>query len=159
MARDPSDIRIERVVGNETRPTATGEEPSIGELLRQLSTDTGELVRQEVALAKAEMRQTGATLARDGAKVGTALALALAGFLAITAFLVAGLGRILDERYWLSALIIGVVFLVIGAVMAKNAMNDVKRRGLAPTQTVSTLRDDAAWAKAEAREVKRELKT
>ena len=158
MAREQPDIRVERVVDNEAR-TTVGAEPTIGELFRQLSTDTGELVRQEVALAKAEMRQTGATLARDGAKVGTALALALAGFLAITAFLVAGLGRILDGRYWLSALIIGVVFLVIGAVMARNAMADVKRRGLMPTQTAATLRDDATWAKQEAREVKRELNT
>ena len=133
-------------------------EPSLGELLRRLTTDTGELVRQEVSLAKVEMRQAGATLARDGTRIGIALGLALVGVLALTAFLILLLGDLFDN-YWLAALLVGVVLAVIGGVLAKNAVNDVQRRGLAPEQTMGSLREDAAWAKQEAREVKRELTT
>jgi uncharacterized membrane protein YqjE len=135
---------------------APGAEPSLGELFTRLSTDTGELVRKEVALARAEMREVGATLARDATKVGIAVGLALAGVLAVTAFLVVALGDLFDN-YWLSALIVGALFLVVGGIMARNAVADVKRRGLTPQQTMSTLREDKAWAREEAREVKREL--
>ena len=137
------------------RPTCGGE-PSLGELFTRLTADTGELVRQEVALARAEMRQVGATVARDGAKVGVAFGLALAGALAVTAFLVIALGDVLDN-YWLGALLVGVVLLAVGGFLAKSAVNDVKRRGLVPAETVDSLREDAAWAKQEAGAVKREL--
>ena len=131
-------------------------EPSLGELFTRLTTDTGALVRQEVALARAEMRQVGSTLARDGTRIGIALGLALAGALALTAFLVVALGDLLNN-YWLGALIVGVVLLGIGGFLAKSAIEDVKRRGLVPEQTLDTLREDAAWAKQEAGAVKREL--
>jgi len=150
---DPRDVRRANGVG----PT-DGTEPSLGDLFRRLTSDTSELVRQEIALAKTELRETGGTLAKDGQRIGIAAGLALAGALALTAFLVIVLGDVLDN-YWLSALIVGVVFLGIGVVLARNAIADVKQRGLAPKQTVGTLKEDAAWAKQEARQVKRELTT
>ena len=155
MERDPvgaSGIRRDGAVAG----GSASAEPSLGELLRRLTTDTGELVRQEVSLARAEMREVGGRVARDGAKIGVALGLALAGVLALTAFLVIALGDLVGN-YWLGALIVGLVLLAIGGVMAKSAVDDVKRRGIMPQQTVATLKEDAAWAKEEAREVKREL--
>jgi len=159
MEREQPEIRVERGADIPQPMPATGAEPSIGELFKRVTTDTSELVRQEVALAKVEMRQAFATLARDGTTVGIGLGLALVGVLALTAFLIAGLGRLLNDRYWLAALIIGAVFLVVGAVLARNALADIKRRGLTPDQTAESLRQDAAWAKREAAEVKRELTT
>lgn len=157
MAREDFEIRIEP--GGDSvapPPTGTGAEPPLGELLKRLTTDAGDLVRAEMTLAKAELRQAGSTLARDGAKVGVAAGLALAGTLALTAFMVIGLGAALDN-YWLGALIVGVALLAIGGILAKNAVSDIKRRGVTPEQTVETLRDDARWAKEEAAAVKREL--
>jgi hypothetical protein len=142
----------------EIRDTAV-QERSLGELFRQLSSDTSELVSKEIALVKAEARQTGTTLVRDGAKVGTAIGLGFAGVLALTAFLIVGLGDLLDGKYWLSALIVGVLFLAIGAGLVKNAVADIKRRGLAAKHSAETLKDTANWAKQEARQVKQELTT
>jgi hypothetical protein len=134
-------------------------ERSLGELFRQLTSDTSELMSKEIALVKAEARLTGATLVRDGAKVGTAIGLAFAGVLALTAFLIAGLGDLLDGRYWLSALIVGVVFLAVGGVLVKSAVDNIKRRGQSVTHSVETLKDTANWAKQEAQQVKQELTT
>jgi uncharacterized membrane protein YqjE len=143
--------------GGAAGPSRTaGAEPSLGDLLKQLTTDTGDLVRQEVALARAEIRQVGGTLARDGTRLGIALGLALAGALALTAFLVIAIGDLFNN-YWLGALVVGLVLLAVGAVLAKSAINDVKRRGLTPDQTLASLKENAAWAKQETREVKREL--
>jgi uncharacterized membrane protein YqjE len=155
MERDPLGAAGIRRDGAVTSG-GTAPEPSLGELLRRLTTDTGELVRQEVSLARAEMREVGGRVARDGAKIGIALGLALAGVLALTAFLVIALGDLVGN-YWLGALIVGLAMLGIGGFMAKSAVDDVKRRGITPQQTIATLKEDAAWAKDEAREVKREL--
>lgn len=158
MAREQSGIPVERDAARRADAVA-GAEPSIGDLFRQLSNDTSELVRQEIALAKVEMRETGSKLAQDATRVGIGLGLALAGALALTAFLVAGLGRLLGGHYWLSALIIGVIFVAVGALLAKGAMKDIKARGVTPDQTMQSLRDDALWAKREAKEVRREMTT
>ena len=155
MERDPLGAAGIRRDGAVAGGGAAGE-PSLGELLRRLTTDTGELVRQEVSLARAEMREVGSRVARDGTKIGIALGLALAGVLALTAFLVIALGDLVGN-YWLGALIVGLVLVGVGAFMAKSAVDDVKRRGITPQQTVATLKEDAAWAKEEVREVKREL--
>jgi uncharacterized membrane protein YqjE len=114
------------------------------------------LIQQEVALAKIELREAGATLGRDAAKIGMAVGFALPGVFALTAFLVVGLGDLLDN-YWLAALIVGVLFLAIGSFLARNAIADIKRRGLTPKATVETVREDTEWAKREMRELKQNM--
>jgi hypothetical protein len=135
----------------------TQSEASIGELFKRLGTDTGSLIRQEAALAKAELREVGTTMARDGARIGIAAGLAFVGALALTAFLVVGLGVLLGGAYWLSALIVGAVAFGVGAVLARNAVGDIKRRGLTPRQTIETIKEDKAWAAQQARELKHDL--
>ena len=156
MPRDDRELRLPHrgdAVAPEAIPSA---EPSLGELFKRLSTDTTELIREEISLAKVEMREAGATLARDATKVGIAVGLALAGVLALGAFAIVGLGDLFNN-YWLAALIVGVLFLGIGGYLASNALNDIKRRGLKPQKTVETLREDASWVTQEGRELKREL--
>ena len=133
------------------------EQPSLADLFRRLTTDAGELVREEVNLLRAELKQAGSTLAKDGQKIGIAVGLALLGAFALTAFLIILLGQLLGGNYWLSALIVGAVFLGVGAFLAVSAINDVKGRGIMPQQTIASLKEDVAWGKQETREVKREL--
>jgi uncharacterized membrane protein YqjE len=135
-----------------------GSEPPLGELFRQLSEDATRLTRQEVALGKAELRETGAAMARDAAKLGVAVVLALFGGMAATAFLIAGLGALLAS-YWLAALLVAVVFFGIAAVFGKQAFDDIRERDLKPTETMETLRADVEWAKREAQVVKQEWKS
>lgn len=153
MATESYDPRYAR---DQTGSAHLGAEPSLGELLRRLTDDTTELVRQEMLLAKAEVRRTGATLVRDGTRIGIAVGFALAGTLALGAFAVLALGQLLDN-YWLAALIVGVVLLGIGWLLGNAAVADVRRRPLGMPQTADTLREDAAWARQELREVRREL--
>jgi hypothetical protein len=89
---------------------------------------------------------------------GFAVAAAL-NWLAIVgaAFLVVGLGDLLNN-YWLGALLVGVLFLAIGGFLVKRAMADIKERGLTPDETMETVREDAAWAKREMRELRQNVK-
>lgn len=155
MPLEHGDLRVGR--GNGRTGTAfTAGEPSLGELFGQLSSDAQHLIRKEVELAKAELREAGTTLAKDGAKIGVAVALALLGAFAATAFAIVALGDLLDN-YWASALIVTVVLLGAAAFLARSAMNDIRQRGVKPTETLETLREDADWAKREVRSLKHDL--
>ena len=156
MARDDREIRIQHRGDSVAPESARDAEASLGELFKRLTADTSELIRQEMSLAKVEMREIGTTAARDATKIGVAVGVGLAGVLALGAFAVVGLGD-LFENYWLAALIVGAVLLAVAGYLAKNAVNEIKQRGLTPRETMQTLRDDASWAKQEGRELKREI--
>jgi multisubunit Na+/H+ antiporter MnhG subunit len=157
MATEQREMRVDRGLS----PRFGGplrEEPPLGELFRQLSEDASRLVRQEVALAKTEVRESARAVGKDATKIGIAAGVGVMGAFAALAFVIIGLGALIGN-YWLSALIVAVVLLVTAAVMAKAAMKDIKERELKPVQTMETLRADAQWAKREAQAVKREWKS
>ena len=108
MRHDEIEVRVERQGDALSRSPATAGDASLGELFKRLTGDTSELIRQEAALAKAEMRDMASELAGDAAKVGVAAGLALVGVLALGAFLVIALGNQMGGAYWLCALIVGV---------------------------------------------------
>lgn len=136
--------------------SAGGAEPQLGELFRQLAQDSATLVRQEVALAKAEIRENVKTVARNAAMIGAGAVLALLGVLVLIACLVMVVGDALDE-YWLGALIVGGLFLIIGGIMAKKALGSLKAESLAPEQTIETLKEDKQWLQSEMKSVRRDL--
>lgn len=148
------DIHVNRVSAHDGG--ATGAEPAIGELFRQLAQDSATLMRQEVNLAKAEMRENLKSAARDAVKIAIGGGIALVGALVLIAFLVIALGDALDE-YWLGALIVGVLFVVVGGLLAKTSLNNLKNDDLTPERTIQTLKEDKQWAQSEIQQVKRDL--
>ena len=128
---------------------------SIGDLFRELSNDSSRLIQDEVQLAKVELRESVSRLAGAAGKVGAAAVLAIPGLLALTAALVIGIGLLIDN-FWLSALIVGVAILIVAGILAQRAMAAFKR-GLAPRETIRTVRDDVDWAKHETTRVKQQL--
>jgi uncharacterized membrane protein YqjE len=142
-----------RPVGTATR---TGE-PSIGELFRQLAQDSTTLIRQEVALAKTEVRENVKTAARDMTMIAVGGAIAAVGALVLTAFLVILLGSLL-ANYWLAALIVGLLFVLVGGGLAWSNLNRLRAAELKPEHSIDSLREDKEWLQEEIRDVRRELK-
>lgn len=126
-----------------------GETRSLGSLFRDLSADASVLIRQEVALAKSEMRRNVRALVRDVGSMAAWGAVTVVGGLVLVAFLVAGLGDLLDN-YWLAALVVGLAFVAVGAFMALRALRHLRTVRMRPEETVATLRDTQAWAQGEA---------
>ncbi len=89
---------------------------SIGELLKQLSSETSTLVRQEMALAKAELTQQGKQAGKGAGLFGGAALLGLGAFGAFTAFLIALLATALNHT-WLAALIVAIVYAAIAGLV------------------------------------------
>ncbi|QJR34159.1 phage holin family protein [Gemmatimonas groenlandica] len=129
----------------------------LGTLLKQLTGDTADLLRQELALAKSEAREAGTRLMRDAAKVGIAAGLTLMGGLALTTSLIVGLGVLLSGNYWLSALIVGVAAFGAGYSMVQSALRDLSDHGFAPKEAIASLKADQRWASREVQDLKHEL--
>jgi high-affinity K+ transport system ATPase subunit B len=134
------------------------DEPQMRDLLKQLAGEGTDLVRNEISLAKLEMREMAREVALDSAKLAAALGLALIGVLALLAAAIIGLGNLLDGRYALSALIIGVIMVAIGGVLASAGIKGLKNVPQ-PDATKRSLQRDKEWATVEAREFKEGIRS
>lgn len=117
---------------------------SLGELMAELSRETGTLVRKELELAKTEMtskvRETGThvTVASAGG------ALLHAGLLVLLAALVIGLARFGLEP-WVAAVIVASLTMIIGYVLVNKGVSGLRRTQFAPRHTIETLKENAKW--------------
>ncbi|WP_018637551.1 phage holin family protein [Parafrankia elaeagni] len=127
-----------------TTEAPPGHASSTGQLVSEVANDVSTLFRQELALAKAELREE-ATKAGKGA--GMFAGAGGAGFFALVFILLAvmfGLGSVMALGW--AALIVGVLLVAAAAVLALMGRRTVKNVHPAPTQTVETLREDVQWA-------------
>ena len=117
-------------------PDTTGGDKSIGEALGDVTRDLSVLVQQELALAKAEVRQTAT---RAGQTAGMFAGAAVAAFLFVL-FLSLALWVAISDRTgpgW-GAVIVAVIWLVAGVVLYLVARAQMKKVGGIP-QTTETL--------------------
>ena len=122
------------------------DERSLGDLFSDLSRETTTLVRQEVQLAKAELTQSATEAARGVGMLVAGGAVAYAGLLFLLLAIVFGLIEAGWDA-WLSALVVGLVVVAVGAILVLRARESLKPANLAPRRTVETLKEDQEWAK------------
>jgi uncharacterized membrane protein YqjE len=120
-------------------------EHSIGELLKELSQETSTLVKQELALARAELSEQGKRAGTGAGMLGGAGVAGLLTLGALTATLIALLDTAM--KTWLAALIVTVVWGAIAAVLALQGRNKIKEATPPAPQTVETVKEDVRWAK------------
>ncbi|MEV0329362.1 phage holin family protein [Micromonospora echinospora] len=92
---------------------------SIGQLLADASRDLSTLLRQEVQLAKAELRQEARTAGAVVAMVAAAAIAALLTLLFLSHALWWGLSNVMDQGW--AALIVAVLWALVGGVLAVRA--------------------------------------
>ena len=120
-------------------------ETSVGELIANISDDLSRLFRQEVELAKAELKQEAAKAGKAAGMLGGA---GFAGYLAVVLLsfaLVFALGNVMDLGW--AALIVAAIWGVIGAVLYANGRKKLKTVDPVPHRTVDTIKEDAQWMK------------
>jgi uncharacterized membrane protein YqjE len=123
---------------------------STGELLKQLSTETTTLVKQEIELLKAELAAKAKPAGIGAGMFGGAGLFGLGAFLALTAFFIA----LLDGAVpiWAAALIVAAVYAVIAGVLALTGKSKVQQATPpVPEQTVDSVKEDVQWAKTQTR--------
>jgi len=125
-------------------------EKSLGELFSELARETGDLVRQEVTLARVEITQKVSKTAKDAGSLAVGGMVLYAGLLTLIATVIIVLGSIGVPR-WLSALLVGLVVSGVGYFLVQKGMQALKKVDLAPKQTMETVKEDAEWVKEQVR--------
>jgi F0F1-type ATP synthase assembly protein I len=116
------------------------------ELLKQLSQEITTLLKKEIDLAKAEVRESAKKAGMGAGMFGAAGIMGLLALGAFTTFLILLLVKLgLDA--WLSALIVTLVYGVIAAVLALQGRGKVQEATPPAPQTVETVKEDVEWAK------------
>jgi len=134
-----------------TAPTAPGSQPirttddgqSIGELISEVAGDVTRLFRQEVELAKAEVR---AEASKAGKAAGMLAAAGFAGYLVavlLSLALVFALGAVMPDGW--AAVIVAVIWAIVAAALYAAGRKQLRTVSPVPQQTVETLKEDAEW--------------
>lgn len=123
-------------------PQPATPEPSVGQLMTQLSEQTSRLVRDELTLAQIELKNSA-----KHAGIGVGLfsgggILALLGLGALVTAAIAGLALVL--ALWLSALIVGVVLLLAAGAAALVGKKQVEQGAPDMQRTVDSVKQDVA---------------
>jgi hypothetical protein len=111
---------------------------SLGELVGEVTRDISTLMRQELALAKAELKESATTAAKGAGMLGAAGYAASMAILFLSIALWAALAELVGSGW--SAVIVAVLWAVIAAVMYAVGRNRMKEVKGAP-QTVETLQE------------------
>jgi hypothetical protein len=127
-----------------TAGTATGN-ASVSHLVSDVSRDVSTLVRQEIELAKAELREEAT---KAGKSIGMFAGAGGAGYFTVLFGLFAavfGLAEVMATA--LAALIVTVILLLVTIALALRGRSAARSVHPAPTRTVQTLKEDVQWAR------------
>jgi uncharacterized membrane protein YqjE len=134
--------------GHEARPELR--DNSIGELVKDLATETSTLVRQEIELAKAELTDRGKRAGKGAGMVGAGAVVGLLALGALTAVIIAALDLAMPT--WLAALIVAVVYAAIAGVLIQIGRKQVQEAAPpVPEETIDSVKEDVQWAKTRMR--------
>ncbi len=122
---------------------------SVADLLKGIVENVQELIRSEVKLARAEIREEASKAGTAGRSFGFAAILGLyaGGFVLFTIYLV--LGLFLPS--WIAALAVAVVTGIAAAVMYFSGMKLWKQVSAKPEKTIESVKENAAWLKNQTR--------
>ena len=124
---------------------------SLGELFGALTSQLGQLIHQEVELARTEITANAVRTGRNATLIGAGGVVVLAGFLALVLAAIALLVSVFNLDPWISALIVAVLLFATGALLIQRGRTQLEGTNLAPTRTLETLKEDAEWAKDQTR--------
>ncbi|MDQ2748517.1 MAG: phage holin family protein [Pseudonocardiales bacterium] len=111
---------------------------SVGELITDVSRDLSTLMRQELELAKAEMK---AEVGKTGKAAGMLGGAGLAGYMVLLFLSISlwwGLSNVMDQGW--AALIVAVIWAVIGAILYTTGRSTLRTVNPKPERTVDTVK-------------------
>lgn len=126
-------------IGRHEAPRPDVSEQSVGQLLGEISRDLSTLMRQEVELAKAEIKTEAVKAGKGAGMLGGA---GFAGYMFLLFLSCAawwGLANVMNTGW--AALIVAVVWGVIAAVLAVTGRATLKRVHPKPERTIDTAKE------------------
>ena len=134
----PEDIRVE-----------VDSQPSMASLVGGIINDAQQLIRQEVTLAKQEVKEELGKVKAVAASAAIALALAVVGGLLLCLMLVHLLQWATGWHDWVCYGIVGGVFLAVAGALAAVAKSKASQIDVVPRQTVESIKENVQWLKTQ----------
>lgn len=128
--------------GAQPAPT-TDDGQSIGELISEVAGDVSRLFRQEVELAKAEVRAEASKAGKAAGMLAGAGVAALLVAMLLSLALVFALGAVMPDGW--AAVIVAVIWAIVAAALYAAGRKQLRTVSPVPQQTVETLKEDAEW--------------
>jgi|GEM_PF-1185408 len=158
--RKRAPIGREKAVAEEGHSETTA---SVPDLLRKLSSEGAELVRQEIELVKAEMLEKVEVVKRNLGAMAAGAALLFAALLfalwALNTGVTAALIQVVDAEIavWLAPLLLAVLLFAVGWGLVSKGKNAIADEGLAPEESRDSLRTDKRWAEQKVYQAREEV--
>jgi len=134
---------VTAVSTGDDRTTATAD-ASLGELVATATRDLSSLMRQELELAKVEIKRDVVAAGKGAGGLGAAAFAGLLGTIFLGIAAAYALGRVVPLGT--GFLLVGVGYLLLAGVAGLVGLKSFKKIS-PPARTIETLKDDAAWAK------------
>jgi uncharacterized membrane protein YqjE len=145
----------------DTKKSATGASPdaggeSLASLIGRLGEDIVTLLETKLGLLQLEIKEDVNAYLRGLVSIGVGGIMAVVGFSLLNvaiAFLVSALFEetvlIQPVKYALGFIIVGVIYLIIGAAVIIRAKDRLAEQNLAPERSIKELEKDKEWLKRE----------
>jgi uncharacterized membrane protein YqjE len=118
---------------------------SMPEVLQDIVGNIQEIIRSEVRLAKAEMREQASKAAKASTLLGAG---ALAGIFSLALILATcTLALAMVVPAWLAALIVGIATGLLAAVLIAMGRTRLKEVNATPKRTIHNVKENVQWAK------------
>jgi hypothetical protein len=118
---------------------------SLGELVGQLAGQSSALVRDELQLARQELKEKAIALSNGAILLAAGLSLTCLALGTLIAAAVIGLGHYIGQGY--AALAIGLALSIVSGSLASIGVSRLRQTKLKPEQTIETLRENKEWLK------------
>lgn len=131
-------------------------QPSVAQLVKDLIAQVRELVKTEITLARTEISEKLSHAARNAGGLGLAAGVLLMAALALLSAVIQGVTALLHQvlpsviATWLGPLLVAAALGAFGWMKLKSGLAALKGEGLAPRETVETLRETKRWIDAKA---------
>jgi hypothetical protein len=136
------------VTGGQFDETTDVSQVSVGALVGEVLSDVSTLMRKEIELAKAEIKEEATKAGKGAGMLGGAGVAGYFVLLFLSLTLAWGLGNAMDHL-WIGGLIVTVLWAIAAGVLFVMGRAKLREVNPKPEQTVQTLKEDVQWAKAQ----------
>ena len=116
---------------------------SVSELIGEVADDFARLVRQQLELAKAEVKEQAVLAGRASAMLGVAAIAGLMVTILVSFAIVFALSAVMPSGW--AALIVAIIWAVVAAAAYATGRQRLRAVSPIPQKTVQTLKEDVQW--------------
>lgn len=122
-----------------------GRTESIGSLVRGILMDLRTLVREEIALARVEIREQAGRARAAAVSFGIAAAALVFGGAFLLVALATAIADLLEWPVWAGFLVVAALLSLIGFITLASGRKQLQNVHAVPPETVSTLKENSEW--------------